>query len=143
MSRLRQRLQVLLHVDDSPHRIALAFAVGVWVAFFPILGIHTGMALAIAFAFRLSRVAILLGTWLNNPWTIAPMYTAGLERGGRPRLDCSTSTTSPRVSKPVSGAWPVAETSAGSSAPCPSPASAASGVEPGTPASPRCSWRRG
>jgi uncharacterized protein (DUF2062 family) len=77
MSRLRQRLQVLLHVDDSPHRIALAFAIGVWIAFFPIFGIHTGIALAVAFSFRLSRVAILLGTWVNNPWTIAPMYTAG------------------------------------------------------------------
>ena len=77
MSRIRQRLQLLLQVDDSPHRIALAFGVGVWIAFFPILGIHTGMALAIAFAFKLNRVAILLGTWVNNPWTIAPMYTAG------------------------------------------------------------------
>jgi uncharacterized protein (DUF2062 family) len=77
MSRIRQQLQVLLHVEDSPHRIALAFGIGVWIAFFPVLGIHTGMALAIAFAFRLSRVAILLGTWVNNPWTIAPMYTAG------------------------------------------------------------------
>jgi uncharacterized protein (DUF2062 family) len=77
MSRIRQRLQVLLRVDEPPHRTALAFGVGVWVAFFPIFGIHTGMALAIAFLFRLNRVAILLGTWVNNPWTIAPMYTAG------------------------------------------------------------------
>ena len=78
MSRIRQRLQVLLHLEDSPHRIALAFAIGVWLAFFPVLGIHTGLALIVAFAFRLSRVAILLGTWVPvNPWTIAPMYTAG------------------------------------------------------------------
>jgi uncharacterized protein len=77
MSRIRQRFQLLLKVDESPHRTALAFAVGIWIAFFPILGIHTGMALIIAFLFRLSRVAILLGTWVNNPWTIAPMYTAG------------------------------------------------------------------
>jgi uncharacterized protein (DUF2062 family) len=77
MSRLRQKLQVLLHVDDTPHRIALAFAIGVYIAFFPILGIHTGMALAIAFLFRLSRVAILLGAWTNNPWTLAPMLMTG------------------------------------------------------------------
>jgi uncharacterized protein (DUF2062 family) len=77
MSRIRQRLQVLLRVEEPPHRTALAFAVGVWVAFFPILGIHTGLALAIAFLFKLNRVAVLLGTWVNNPWTIAPMLTAG------------------------------------------------------------------
>ena len=77
MSRLRQRFQLLLNIEESPHRTALAFGVGIWIAFFPILGIHTGMALLIAFFFRLSRVAVLLGTWVNNPWTIAPMYTAG------------------------------------------------------------------
>ena len=48
-----------------------------FISFFPLLGIHTGLALGIAIAFRLSRVAILTGAWVNNPWTIAPMYTAG------------------------------------------------------------------
>jgi uncharacterized protein (DUF2062 family) len=75
--RLRQIAQLLFRIEDSPHRIALAFALGVFIAFFPILGIHTGLALLIAFAFRLSRLAMLAGCWVNNPWTIAPMYTTG------------------------------------------------------------------
>jgi uncharacterized protein (DUF2062 family) len=57
--------------------VALAFALGVWIAFFPLLGIHTGLALALAFLFRLSRLAVLTGAWVNNPWTMAPMLTAG------------------------------------------------------------------
>ena len=77
MSALRQRIMLLLHVEDSPHRIALAFGVGVFIAFFPIFGIHTGMALLIAVWCRLSRVAIMLGIWVNNPWTIAPLYMGG------------------------------------------------------------------
>ena len=78
MSRVRQWAQVLLHLQDTPHRIALAFAIGVWIGFFPILGIHTGMALGVAFAFRLSRAAVLIGAWGPvNPWTLAPIYTAG------------------------------------------------------------------
>jgi len=77
VSRFRQVAQVLLRLEDTPGRIALAFGLGVFIAFFPLLGIHTGLALLIAFAFRLSRVAILAGAWTNNPWTIAPMYTAG------------------------------------------------------------------
>ena len=81
MSRIRQVVQLLVHVDDSPGRVALAFAIGVWIAFFPILGIHTGLALAIAFVFRLSRVAILTGAWINNPWTLGPMYMAGTVLG--------------------------------------------------------------
>jgi uncharacterized protein (DUF2062 family) len=77
MGRFRQLLQALLQVNDTPARIALAFSIGLFVAFSPMLGIHTGLSLLIAFVFRLSRVAILLGTWTNNPWTIAPMYAAG------------------------------------------------------------------
>jgi hypothetical protein len=57
--------------------VAAAFALGVFIAFFPVLGIHTAMALGLAVAFRLNKVAVLIGAWTNNPWTIAPMYTAG------------------------------------------------------------------
>lgn len=74
---LRRTEQILFHVEDSPSRVALSFALGIFIAFFPILGIHTGMALAIAIAFRLNKVALLVGTWVNNPWTVAPMYSAG------------------------------------------------------------------
>jgi uncharacterized protein len=77
MSWLRRTAQVLLHVEDSPTRVAAAFALGVFIAFFPLLGIHTGLAIGIALAFRLNKVAILAGAWTNNPWTLAPMYTAG------------------------------------------------------------------
>lgn len=70
-------LRVLLRLEDTPHRVALAFGIGVWIAFCPLLGIHTGLALAVAFGFRLSRVAILIGAYVNNPWTLAPLYLAG------------------------------------------------------------------
>jgi hypothetical protein len=74
---LRRTGQILLQVEDSPSRVALAFALGVFIAFSPLLGIHTGLAIVIALAFRLNKVAILAGAWINNPWTLAPMYTAG------------------------------------------------------------------
>jgi len=74
---LRRTTQILLHVEDSSSRVALAFALGVFIAFSPLLGIHTGLAIVIAIAFRLNKTAILVGAWTNNPWTIAPMYTAG------------------------------------------------------------------
>ena len=77
MGWLRRTGQVLVRVEDSPTRVALAFAIGLFIAFFPILGIHTGMAIGIALALRLNKVAVLVGAWTNNPWTLAPMYTAG------------------------------------------------------------------
>jgi uncharacterized protein (DUF2062 family) len=81
MSRVRQLAQVLLHLEDTPHRTALAFGVGVFIAFSPLLGIHWALALGSAFAFRLNRVAVLLGTYVNNPWTLAPLYLAGTALG--------------------------------------------------------------
>jgi hypothetical protein len=77
MMALWRAFQAILHVEDTPHRIALAFAVGVWIAFFPIWGIHTALALGVAFLLRLSRAAMLVGAWVNNPWTMGPLYTAG------------------------------------------------------------------
>jgi len=74
---LRRTGQILIHVEDSPSRVALAFSLGIFIAFSPILGIHTGLAIAIAIGFRLNKAAILVGAWTNNPWTIAPMYSAG------------------------------------------------------------------
>ena len=81
LPRLRQVFIVLLNIHDSPERTALAFAIGVWIAFFPIIGAHTLLALLIAFAFRLNRVAILIGAYLNNPWTAAPMLMLGTAFG--------------------------------------------------------------
>lgn len=81
MSRIASALKLLVHVEDTPHRIALAFGIGIWIAFFPIWGLHTAMALAIAFLFRLSRAAMILGAYVNNPWTVAPLYTAGTVLG--------------------------------------------------------------
>jgi uncharacterized protein (DUF2062 family) len=79
--RLRRAFLVLFHVEDSPHRIALSFGLGVFIAFSPLLGLHTLMALGIAVAFRLSKAAIIVGIYANNPWTIAPMYMAGTVLG--------------------------------------------------------------
>ena len=78
---LRRALEALLGIDDTPRRVALAFAIGLYIAFFPVLGIHTVMALGVGFAFRLSRVALLIGCYVNNPWTIVPLYTAGTVLG--------------------------------------------------------------
>ena len=35
-------------------------------------GLHTGLALAIAFLFRLNKLTCLAGSWINSPITIVP-----------------------------------------------------------------------
>ena len=73
---MRAALKSLLHLNDPPHRTALAFGIGVFIAFSPLLGLHTVMAIIIAFAFRLNRVATLAGAWINA-WALAPCYAFG------------------------------------------------------------------
>jgi len=77
MRQLRHLARLVLQVDDSPDRVALAFGAGMFIAFFPVVGTHTVVGLVVAFLFRLNRVAVLAGAWMSNPWTIGPMLTAG------------------------------------------------------------------
>jgi uncharacterized protein (DUF2062 family) len=78
---VRRWRDALLHIDDSPKRTAAAFALGVFCGFSPFLGLHTVLALAVAFALNLNRVATLLGVYANLPWIIAPYYTLSTMAG--------------------------------------------------------------
>jgi uncharacterized protein len=71
---VRRWLDALLHVADTPERTAAAFALGVFFGFSPFLGLHTVLAIAVAFLLNLNRVAVLLGVYSNLPWIIAPYY---------------------------------------------------------------------
>lgn len=73
---LRRWAETLLHIDDTPERTAAAYALGVFFGFSPFLGLHTVLAVGLAFLLRLNRVAVLLGVYSNLPWIIAPYYTA-------------------------------------------------------------------
>ena len=85
----RKSLRRLLAIDDPPERTALAFSIGVFIAFSPFLGLHTIIATALAFLFRLNKVAIYTGTFVNNPFlTLVPIILASYGVGaflmGRP-----------------------------------------------------------
>lgn len=71
---LRDRLHALIKLDDPPHKLALAFALGVFVAFSPTVGLHVISCLALGWIFRLNKLVILTASFINNPWTIVPLY---------------------------------------------------------------------
>jgi hypothetical protein len=79
----RKWVTLLLHTHDTPRRTAAAFAMGVCLAFCPLLGLHTVLALVIAFAFGLNRVAAVAGVYVNLPWLIVPYYTLATMAGAR------------------------------------------------------------
>jgi uncharacterized protein (DUF2062 family) len=85
----RKTFRRLVAIDDPPERTALAFSIGVFIAFSPFLGLHTIMATVVAFLFRFNKVAIYTGTFLNNPFfTLVPIiigsYAIGAFVLGRP-----------------------------------------------------------
>lgn len=56
-------------LPDSPHRIALGFAIGAFVSFTPLFGLHFFLAAGVAWAFRANVLAGLFGTAVGNPLT--------------------------------------------------------------------------
>jgi uncharacterized protein len=56
----------LLTADDSPHKIALSFAVGVFLGVMPFTGIVA--TIAVALIFRLNKPAAILGSLITNAW---------------------------------------------------------------------------
>jgi len=74
MRPIKDLVKKLLHIEDTPERTALAYSIGVFLGFSPFLGFHTLLGIAIAFLFKLNRVAVLLGAWSNIPWWLVPYY---------------------------------------------------------------------
>ena len=78
---LRAQVREALHLGETPQRTAFAFALGVFIAFTPTYGLHCASAVFLAWAFRLNFPALLVGTLINNPWTIAPILGATMWTG--------------------------------------------------------------
>ena len=79
----RDKLRQILSVKESPRKIALAFALGVFIGMSPLLGIHTVLGLAAAWIFRLNKFVTVVGVFVTNPWTIVPIYTFGTWIGAK------------------------------------------------------------
>jgi len=68
----KERFKKILSLDSHPRHIALGFAVGVFISFTPFFGIHTPLAIAAAFIFRLNKLTCITGAWVNTPLTVIP-----------------------------------------------------------------------
>jgi len=70
-------------LPDTPHKIAMGIACGVFVTFTPLFGLHFLAAWLLALLFRGNVFAALLGTFIGNPITFpfiaATSYQLGLE----------------------------------------------------------------
>ena len=64
----------ILHVDDSPERIARGIAAGVFIAYLPLMGIQMALAWAAAALIKGNKVLAGLCAWISNPATAIVIY---------------------------------------------------------------------
>jgi uncharacterized protein (DUF2062 family) len=76
MASFRSLLRQVLHLQESPERTALAFAIGAAIAFCPFYGLHMMLVVFCTWAFGLNFIALMAGALINNPWTIVPILGA-------------------------------------------------------------------
>lgn len=89
--RWKERFRKILSLDSHPRHIATGFAVGVFISFTPFFGLHTPLAIAAAFIFRLNKLTCITGAWVNTPLTVFPAlglsYKLGRILRGLPPLE--------------------------------------------------------
>lgn len=69
----------LIKIDDSPQKIALGFGLGVFCGILP--GTGPVAALALAFVFRVNKIAALTGGLLTNTWLSVVTFVAAIKLG--------------------------------------------------------------
>jgi len=82
---LKERLRLLLirirDLQGDPQYVATGMAIGVFVAVTPTIPFHTAIALALAFIFKGSKAAAVIGVWFSNPVTIPALYYGSYKIG--------------------------------------------------------------
>ncbi len=69
-------MQKVLHTGDTPHAIALGTGIAMLVAFLPLIGLQTVIAISLAALFRANKAICLPVVWITNPFTMVPIYGA-------------------------------------------------------------------
>ena len=83
MGKLRHLLvHSILHLDDTPHRIALGVFLGLFIGATPTLGIQTLLYFAAASVCRANMISGIVPVWFTNPLTAVPIYYACWKLGG-------------------------------------------------------------
>jgi hypothetical protein len=66
-SRLKEYIIRLNKKGLTPDEIAIGIALGIFIGFVPLIGIHTVIAIGLSYFLRLNTLLVLLGTQISNP----------------------------------------------------------------------------
>lgn len=64
----------VLSLDDTPHRIALGVAIGIFVTWTPTIGFQMILTVALAWLLRANKLVGVPFVWISNPFTLVPIY---------------------------------------------------------------------
>ena len=81
LQRFREQFLEMLGRHDEPERVAASFAIGVAIAFTPLIGLHVWIALFVAIVLKLNKLDVVLGTLVVNPLTLGPVIAVALPLG--------------------------------------------------------------
>jgi uncharacterized protein (DUF2062 family) len=83
MNYFKNKFRAIFQLKETPHRIALAFAFGVFVGISPFLGLHYAGGIFVAWLFRLNKLVAIIGISVSNPWTIVPISSFAVWLGAK------------------------------------------------------------
>ncbi|NWF75106.1 MAG: DUF2062 domain-containing protein [Nitrospirae bacterium] len=66
-SQIKEYIIRLVKKGLTPDEIAAGVAIGIFIGFIPLIGVHTLMAFTLAYFLRLNTFLVLLGTQISNP----------------------------------------------------------------------------
>ena len=75
-------IHYILHLDDTPHRIALGVFLGLFIGATPTLGVQTFLYFGVASLLRANMVSGIVPVWFTNPFTAVPIYYLCWKLGG-------------------------------------------------------------
>lgn len=67
-------IEQLKKTENTPHRKALGFAIGIFVGLSPYWGFHTVMVLALAYILKTDKTIAVLAVFITNPLTAPLIY---------------------------------------------------------------------
>jgi len=82
----------ILGLDDTPHRIALGVAIGIFITWMPLIGFQMVLILFLSTVLRANRLVGVPLAWITNPatlWIYIPNYYVGCAVVGA-RYDVAT-----------------------------------------------------
>lgn len=72
---LHQTYIRLIKIRGNPQKIALGFALGIFIGMTPFMGIQTVIAVPIAMLFGWNKISAVAGVWISNPLTAPLIYS--------------------------------------------------------------------